>query len=152
MLRTIRHRHALTLIELLVVMMILVILAGSITLYVVNKADQARAARAKADLATVEQALSAYHITMGEYPTSEEGLMALWQCPSGEDEERWHKGGPFITKKNYNDPWGNEYIYHAPGSDDHDYDVLCLGSDGREGGEGKNADISIWDVEGGKAP
>lgn len=139
------RQAALTLIELMVVMMILVILAGTVTLYVVNKTDQARVARTKADIKTLEGGLEMYRAAMGEYPTSEQGLDALWSPPSGADEQRWqNNGGPFSKMKNFNDPWGNPYEYYCPGTDDHDYELLCLGADGKEGGEDKYADISNW--------
>ena len=146
MIRSLRRRRALTLVELLVVMMILVILAGSVMLYVVNKVDQARIARATADIATFETALETYAVSLGEYPTTEQGLDALWSAPSGVEEERWRRGGPFVKKKNYTDPWGNGYIYHSPGAEDRDYEIICYGADGKEGGEDKDADISNWDV------
>lgn len=141
-----RRRAALTLIELLVVMMILVILASSVTLYVVNKTEQARVGRAKSDIAALELALDSYRVTVGEYPTSEQGLQALSAPPDGVDEAVWKQGGPFIKKPNYNDPWGNEYVYVSPGADERDYDITCYGADGKEGGENKDADISSWDL------
>lgn len=145
-----RRRAALTLIELLVVMMILVILASSVTLYVVNKTDQAKVAAAKSDISAFETALDQYRVTVGEYPTSEQGLQALYAPPDGVDEEVWKQGGPYIKKPNFNDPWQNEYVYVSPGSNDRDYEILCYGADGKEGGEGKDADISNWDL--GAAP
>lgn len=141
-----RRRAALTLIELLVVMMILVILASSVALYVVNKAEQARVARAKADIQTFQVALDTYHLGVGEYPTQEQGLEALWTPPSGVDEQKWRQGGgPFIKKQNTNDPWGNSYLYRT-GGDDADYEIISYGGDGKEGGEGKNADITSADL------
>lgn len=141
-----RRRRGLTLIELLVVMMILVILAGSISLYVVNKADQARVARAKSDISTIESALEQYAIIMGDFPTTEQGLQALIAAPSGVEQTKWQQGGPFIRKRNFNDPWQNEYLYRQPGTNGADYDVFSLGADGREGGEGTDADISSADL------
>ena len=44
------------------------------------------------------------------------------------------------------DPWGNEYEYVSPGSEG-PYDLYSLGADGREGGEGVNADISVHDLD-----
>ena len=146
MIRSLRRRRALTLVELLVVMMILVILAGSVMLYVVNKVDQARIARATADIATFETALETYAVSLGEYPTTEQALDALWSAPSGVEEERWRRGGPFVKKKNYTDPWGNDYIYRSPGAEERDYEIICYGADGKEGGEDKDADISNWDL------
>lgn len=142
-----RRQAALTLIELLVVMVIMVILAGSITFYVANRADQARMSRAQTDLRTISTALEAYNVSMAEFPTTEQGLPAL-VAPTGLDSDKqakWHSGGgPFLTIRNFNDPWGNAYVYSNPGPDGHDYDIVCLGADGRSGGSGKDADISVW--------
>ncbi|MBI5833025.1 MAG: type II secretion system major pseudopilin GspG [Armatimonadetes bacterium] len=150
-----RRRHAaLTLIELLVVMVILVILAGSITFYVANKADQARVSRAKSDLQTLSTALEAYNNAMAEFPTTEQGLKALF-APEGLDSDKQAKwragGGPFLQRKNFNDPWGHEYQYVCPGPDGHDYDIRCVGADGKAGGtSAKDQDISVWDLDGAK--
>jgi general secretion pathway protein G len=142
-----RRAAALTLIELLVVMVILVILAGSITFYVANRADQARSSRARADIQALEQGLEAYNTGLGSYPTTEQGLEALWSPPSGVTEQKWtNGGGPFIKKQNNNDPWQNPYVYRAPGTDGRDYEITSNGADGKPGGEGKNADINSWEL------
>ena len=39
------------------------------------------------------------------------------------------------------DPWGNEYKYAAPGQAG-PYDIVSLGADGKEGGDGVNKDIT----------
>ena len=39
------------------------------------------------------------------------------------------------------DPWKNAYEYVSPGSSE-PYEVICLGADGREGGEGENRDFT----------
>ncbi|MNB78082.1 Type II secretion system protein G precursor [compost metagenome] len=41
----------------------------------------------------------------------------------------------------FKDAWGNELIYRCPGSGN-DYDLISYGADGKEGGEGLDADIS----------
>ena len=45
------------------------------------------------------------------------------------------------------DPWGNEYIYRVPGPEGRDFDIISLGADGREGGEGADADIKLSDLD-----
>ena len=45
------------------------------------------------------------------------------------------------------DPWGNPYQYNTPGPDGRDYEVVSYGADGREGGEGEDADVVHWDLE-----
>ena len=48
----------------------------------------------------------------------------------------------------YRAPWGNEYKYFSPGThSDARYELVSLGSDGKEGGEGHAADIKSWELE-----
>jgi general secretion pathway protein G len=44
------------------------------------------------------------------------------------------------------DPWDNPYIYVSPGVYG-DYDIISLGADGEEGGEGNDADIRSWEID-----
>jgi len=141
-----RRQAALTLIELLVVMMILSILATAVALSVVNKVHLAKVNAAQSDLHTFGMALDQYDLIVGEFPTTEQGLMALWEPPSGVDETKWRQGGPYIKKPNERDPWGNPYVYESPGPDDQPYAILSYGADGAAGGEDKNADLSNWDL------
>ena len=40
------------------------------------------------------------------------------------------------------DPWKNDYIYQMTDTGDPPFEIICLGKDGVQGGEGNNADIS----------
>lgn len=141
--RSRRRRRGFTLIELMVVMVILVLLAGGITFGVVKYVPRARMARAASDIATLKQCLEAYHVDVGDYPTTEEGLLALIERPG--NVTGWN--GPYTDKKEFIDPWGNPYVYICPGQVNVDsFDLSSLGKDGREGGEGENADINSWEL------
>jgi general secretion pathway protein G len=78
---------------------------------------------------------------VGHYPSTEQGLQALVQRPS--DEAKW--SGPYLAKALPPDPWGHAYVYRQPGNDGHDYELSSLGKDGKPGGTGENADLSVWD-------
>ena len=41
------------------------------------------------------------------------------------------------------DPWGHPYIYRNPGESGGNYDLGSYGADGRAGGDGNNADVSL---------
>lgn len=141
-----RRQAALTLIELLVVMVILVILAGSITFYVANKADQAKISRAKADIYNISQALDSYRVALGDYPTTEQGLMALFTPPSGANADKWRQGGgPFVKMQNFNDPWGHAYEYQSPGTDGREFQIVSNGPDGKSGSDKA---IRSWELNG----
>ena len=139
-------RRAFTLIEILVVVTILAMLASAIVLSFSGETDRARVARAKSDIATLENAIDRFKLDMRRYPAEEEGLVALAQKPDSEDATRWK--GPYI-KRLEKDPWGNPYVYVVPG--DHNtesYDLICYGADGQEGGPGEyDKDIGNWAQE-----
>ena len=79
---------------------------------------------------------------MGRYPTTEEGLNALYYAPE-QDQEKWH--GPYPKKPISKDPWGHDYVYESPGTHSSlPYEVSSYGRDGKEGGEGEDADVISW--------
>ncbi len=129
-----------TLIELLVVMLILGLLAALVGPKLFGKVGKAKIKAAKAQISLLEDALDAFRLDVGRYPTTDEGLQALVEQPSG--VEKWD--GPYLKKKVPKDPWDHDYIYKCPGEHG-DYDLYSLGADGEEGGEGENADITSWD-------
>ena len=136
-----RNRKAgFTLIELLVVMLILGLLAALVGPKLFGKVGKAKVKATKAQISLIEDALDAYRLDVGKYPTTEEGLQALVEQPSGVD--KWD--GPYLKKRIPKDPWDHEYVYKCPGEHG-DYDLYSLGADGEEGGEGENADITSWD-------
>lgn len=137
-----RKKRAFTLIELMVVLVILGILAVAIVPNVVGKSDKAKQAMAQADIAVIEGLLDQFYLDMGRYPSTEEGLRVLYYPPE-EDEASW--GGPYSKKPIADDPWGNDYVYECPGLHTSlPYEVMSLGKDGQEGGEGYDADITSW--------
>jgi general secretion pathway protein G len=110
----------------------------------VGKVGRAKTEIAKSQIALLESALDQYRLDMGRYPTTEEGLKALVEPPTDEDEKiKWQ--GPYLKKhKVPNDPWGRPYHYRCPGEHG-DFDLWTYGADGEPGGEGENADITNWE-------
>ena len=124
-------RSAFTLIELMVVLMILGILAVAIVPNVVGKTDRAKRTKAQADIAVIEALLDQFYLDMGRYPTTEEGLNALYYAPE-QDQDKWH--GPYPKKPIPKDPWGHDYVYECPGTHSSlPYEVSSYGRE-RQGG------------------
>ncbi|WEK43443.1 MAG: type II secretion system major pseudopilin GspG [Candidatus Sphingomonas colombiensis] len=136
-----RREDGFTLVELMVVIVIIGLLATIVALNVLPSGDTARIQKAKADIANIEQALELYKLQIGSYPTTTQGLGALVTAPTGVDVARYQAGG--YLKKLPNDPWNRPYLYAAPGKHS-PADVWSLGADGKEGGEGGDADIGSW--------
>ena len=124
-----RPARGFTLIELLLVLVILAILAAVVVPKFTGRTEQARQSAAKSDIASLKLALNTFETDIGRFPTSEEGLMALVEKPG--DLQGWKK--PYIEKLP-KDPWGHDYIYRAPGSNNRDFDLFSMGPDGHEGG------------------
>ncbi|HEB75312.1 MAG TPA: type II secretion system protein GspG [Nitrospirae bacterium] len=137
-----------TLIELMVVLVILGILATFLMPKILNRPDEARIVKAKNDIRAIESALKLYKIDNGVYPTTEQGLMALVKKPDIEPIPRHYRDGGYLDDESAPlDPWGNKYIYRSPGEGDREYEIISFGADGREGGDGVNADIRSWEIK-----
>ncbi|MGD0139105.1 MAG: type II secretion system major pseudopilin GspG [Tepidisphaeraceae bacterium] len=124
-----RVRRGFTLIELLLVMVIIAILATILVPRVVNRVGQAKNTKAQADLATLKQAITAFDIDNGAYPTKLDDLIT-----NPGNLPHWEKT---LDKNSLPlDPWGRPYIYRCPGSNGTDFDLLSGGPDGQEGSAG----------------
>lgn len=138
-----RREQGFTLVELMVVIVIIGLLATIVALNVLPSGDTARVQKAKADIATIEDALELYKLQNISYPTTSQGLAALSTAPAGlADPSRYQAGG--YLKRLPDDPWGRPYLYASPGQHGQ-ADVWSLGADGKEGGEGIDADITSWE-------
>ncbi|MBN2437588.1 MAG: type II secretion system major pseudopilin GspG [Deltaproteobacteria bacterium] len=136
-----------TLIELMVVIVILGILAGLIVPRIMGRPDEARQAKARIQIESLETALKLYKLDNGNYPTTEQGLQALVEAPAtGAQAKKWRQGGYLEKGKVPRDPWDNDFVYLSPGMHG-DYDLSSRGADGEPDGEGKNKDINSWDSE-----
>lgn len=136
-----------TLIELMVVIVILGILAGLIVPRIMGRPDQARQLQARMQIESISTALKLYRLDNGMYPSTEQGLQALVTPPTtGNIPRNWREGGYLERGRVPKDPWGNDFIYLSPGMHD-EFDIISYGADGVPGGEGKDADITSWDID-----
>ena len=139
-----RRQRGFTLIEIMVVVIIIGLLAAVIVPSVISKVDEARVAKAKADIQSLETALTMFRLDNSKYPTTDQGLQALMVQPTDPSIKHWRQGG--YLQRVSKDPWGNDYQYVFPGTHGRDYDLYTLGADGAPGGDGNNADIGNWNV------
>lgn len=139
------NQSGFTLIEIMVVMVILGLLVAVVAPNILGRGEEARIGVAKTQLRNVGNALDLYKLDNFNYPSTEQGLEALVNEPSGSPEAKnWNKDGylPSVPV----DPWGNEYQYVSPGSEG-PYDLYSFGPDGKEGGSDEGEDISIHDLK-----
>ena len=133
--------RGMTLIEILVVLVLIGIVLGIVGGNFIGRGEKAKADAAKIEIGQIGQALDLYKLETGRYPSSSDGLQSLVTAPGG--ASNWN--GPYWKKSQIpKDPWGNDYRYTSPGQKGA-YDILSLGADGKEGGEGANKDIASSD-------
>ena len=130
--------RGMTLIEILVVLVLLAVIMSVVAGNYLGRGEKAKADAAKIEIGQIGQTLDLYKLEVGRYPTTQEGLQALISAPAG--VSNWN--GPYWKKNTVpKDPWGTEYRYASPASNA-PYEIVSLGADGKEGGEGPNKDIS----------
>lgn len=127
-----------TLVEMMVVIVIIGILATILIVNLGGKTDKAKSTYTVGILEQVDNAIELFKAENNRYPQALEELVSM---PSDVDANVWQ---PYL-KRYPLDGWDQEFIYHVPGSGGHPFDLLSLGADGREGGEGFDRDL--WSRE-----
>lgn len=134
-----KKNNSFTLVELLLVVIIIGVLAAMVVPRLTGRSEEARKSRAKVDInVNIATGLKMYEFENGVFPTTSEGLEALYSEPSS--ARNWK--GPYLDKKPI-DPWGNLYQYRSPGTHRTDYDLFSFGRDEVESED----DISNWEEE-----
>lgn len=128
-----------TLIEVMVVIVILGVLAALIVPNVMGRGEKAKVDTTSITLKGVAGALDQYKLDNGRYPSMQDGgLDALVNQPA--TAKNWLPGG--YVKGGYpKDSWENDLQYVIPGREGRPFDLYSFGADGKEGGEGNDADI-----------
>ncbi len=127
----------------LIVIAVILILTGAVGFMAFRYIGKARQVSAKSQIDTISLALDAYALDCKQYPTPEQGLDALWAKPTVEPiPSGW--AGPYVNKKIGPDPWGHPWDYAVPGPEGLPFGLRSFGADGKEGGDGNDADITSW--------
>ncbi len=138
-----RRHSGFTLVELLIVLGILVMLLAIVGPRVLRSGKKADVNVAKSQIASFKAILQTYHVDMKSYPSTEQGLAALYRRPENlEEGSPWD--GPYGDGSQIpRDPWSNEYLYEYPSTHGQiDYpDIWSVGPDGEDGTED---DITNW--------
>jgi type II secretion system protein G len=92
--------------------------------------ESARQVLAQAYIDEICEAIDAFNLDNGRYPTAAEGLAALLTRPPNAKAPA--RNWPYLTKI-LPDPWGHPFIYHCPGQGAAPYDLISAGPDGKAG-------------------
>jgi general secretion pathway protein G len=129
-----RRSRGFTLLEIVIVMVLVAGLLAFVGPKIFEQMGKAKSSEAKIRLQAVVGNIEIYRLEVGRLP---ENLQALVKQPGGAD--KW--AGPYGKEADLKDAWGNDYRYTVPGQG-RPYDIVSLGADGKEGGDGENKDIS----------
>lgn len=140
-----------TFVETMSVLAIGAILAAGTAVSGTKLIEKAKQSSAKSQIEQYRTALQSYFLDCGCYPTTAQGLNALWEEPVEFSlSEQWN--GPYLERKPCADPWGSDFEYlnsqdsalpsEVPES--LPFVLISYGADRQEGGEGNGKDICSW--------
>ncbi|WOG28331.1 type II secretion system major pseudopilin GspG [Endozoicomonas sp. 8E] len=136
-----QKQQGFTLIEIMVVIVILGVLASMVAPNVLGNKEKADQQKAVSDIVTLENALDMYKLDNNHFPSTQQGLNALVEQPSGSPQPRNYRDNGYIRRLPQ-DPWGNDYLMQSPGEFG-DIDIFSAGPDGQAGSDD---DIGNWNM------
>ena len=126
-----------TLMEMLVVLVVISLIAAVAIPQITKLMGSAKSKSTKIQMETLSASLRYFEMDTGAYPTSDEGLSVLWSM--GEPPAGWN--GPYLRQeRQLRDPWNRDFHYRSP-VEGAPFELISLGADGKEGGNGEDADI-----------
>ena len=147
-----RRNEAFTFVETLAVLAIAAILTAGCTVSIAKLVSMAKKTSARNQIDQFGAALQSYFLDCGRFPTTEQGLNALWEKPILYPvPENWD--GPYVERKPGKDPWGTDFEYISSESsvmpsevpENLPYVLICYGADKQKGGRQDGDNIVSWE-------
>ena len=138
-------KRGFTLLEMIIVVVLISLLAGFAGVHLAGKSKTAKIKLAETMIkGTLGQMLENYYLDNDVYPTTEQGLEALVEKPSGSPEPRSYPEDGYMDEIKL-DPWDMPYQYACPGTHNtRRFDLWSMGPD-RQAGTAD--DIVNWRVK-----
>jgi len=127
-----RAQRGFTILEIVIVFILLAGIMAFVGPKLFEQMGRAKSQEAKIRIQQLAGQVEMYKLEVGRYP---DNLQALVRNPG---LDKW--GGPYVKEEELKDAWSNDYRYTTPGTAK-GFDLISLGADGKEGGEGENKDI-----------
>jgi general secretion pathway protein G len=131
------NEKGLTLIELLVVVVLIGLIFTVVAGSVFSKGEAAKAELNVTRMNSLKQEISRYRLMYNSYPSSLDDLVR----PNSQIKQSGKLFSPIIKEDELKDMWGAKYVYKAE-NDGRSYSLTSLGSDGVQGGEGPDQDVT----------
>lgn len=142
--KIVASQNGMSLIEILIALTLLGLAGTFVAGKVTERLQEGQVQTAKIQIRSISERLKEFRRDCNFIPTSDQGLDALVEKPTGGREcKRYAPGGYIEGGKVPQDPWDGEYIYESDGKT---FTIISLGADNAEGGEGADADINSKDL------
>ena len=128
-----RRERGFTILEIVIVFILLAGIMAFVGPKIFEQMGRAKSQEARIRIQQLAGQIEMYKLEVGKYP---DNLGALVRNPGS---DKWN--GPYAKDTDLKDAWGNDYRYQVTGTNK-GFDLISLGADGRDGGEGENKDIS----------
>ena len=125
-----------SLLEILIVLAIMGLLAALVASRLTGTFGQGQVKATRVQLQSLSTSVERFRTDVQRYPTEQEGLQSLIVKPL--DADGW--AGPYLDKSIVpKDAWKRDFLYRLDPT--FGFRIVSLGADGKEGGEGENADL-----------
>jgi general secretion pathway protein G len=142
--KILRSEAGMSLIEILIALTLLALAGTFVGGRVFEQLQEGKVSSAKIQIKSIADRLKEFRRDCNYLPTTDQGLDALVNKPEGGREcKRYAPGGYIEGGKVPVDPWDNEFVYESDGKT---FNIISLGADNAEGGEGSDADINYKDL------
>lgn len=142
--KVLASQNGMSLIEILIALTLLGLAGTFVAGRVTESLQKGQVDSAKIQIRSIADRLKEFRRDCNYYPTTDQGLDALIDKPTGGREcKRYAPGGYIEGGKVPMDPWDGEFIYESDGKT---FTITSLGADNAEGGEGADADIKSTDL------
>ncbi len=128
-----RRERGFTILEIVIVFILLAGIMAFVGPKIFEQMGRAKSQEARIRIQQLSGQIEMYKLEVGKYP---DNLGALVRNPGS---DKWN--GPYAKETDLKDAWGNDYRFTVPGQGKA-YDLVSLGADGKEGGEGENRDVT----------
>jgi general secretion pathway protein G len=135
--------RAFTLLEVMIVIVIILAIAGLVTVNLMGTRAKATAGKVEIQLKSLRDALSQFNLDFNRYPTDDEGITVLWDKSKLSEEGDQAKWRAYVETPIPTDDWGSPWVYRQAGekAPEGKFDLLSNGPDKEEGTED---DINVW--------
>lgn len=142
--KIVASQSGMSLIEILIALTLLGLAGTFVAGKVTERLQEGQVQTTKIQIRSFSERLKEFRRDCNFIPTTDQGLDALVEKPTGGREcKRYAPGGYIEGGKLPQDPWDGDYIYESDGKT---FTIISLGADNAEGGEGADADINSKDL------